>query len=513
MRKNRIAFLVYCAATALWINAARAEIRLPALFSDHLVLQQKSVIPVWGWADDGVQVTVEFRNQKQSVVAENGRWMVRLRPEEAGGPEVLLIHGKDEVLVVRDVLVGEVWVCSGQSNMQFRLSRTQDSEAAIANSENPSIRLFQVPQVKADTPQNDVDSQWTLCNPETTPDFSAVAYFFGMHLQESLGVPIGLIHSSWGGSPAEVWIREEVLAVHPDYKREILDHYRRSMERYEAELHAYQQRKASAERDGRRFEEKPPNQPFWKPSELYNGMIAPLLPYAIEGAIWYQGESNTDRAYQYRFLFPDMIRNWRHDWNEGEFPFLFVQLAPWDFNKHRPVEAIVAKPTESSWAELRQAQLLTTKILNNTGMVVITDYGDKDDIHPPIKEPVGRRLALAARGLAYGENIVYSGPIYSGSEIQDNKIILSFEHIGSGLESRGGSLMGFSIADTRRNFFWANAVILDNKVIVSNPSIANPIAVRFGWADYPVVNLYNKEGLPASPFRTDSFPLTTSPKQ
>jgi sialate O-acetylesterase len=245
---------------------------------------------------------------------------------------------------------------------------------------------------------------------------------------------------------------------------------------------------------------------------LYNGMIAPLIPYAIQGAIWYQGESNAGRAHQYRSLFADMIRNWRHDWDQGDFTFLLVQLAPWDKNRKRSMEEIIATPVESDWAELREAQWLSTQTLRNVGMAVITDAGDKDDIHPQNKEPVGQRLALAGLGIAYDRDLVYSGPIYRGMKIKDGRVTLRFDHVGGGLHAHGDPLTGFAIAGPDRRFVWANASIVGDTVQVSSPDVPNPVAVRYGWAEYPVVNLFNREGLPASPFRTDDFPMVTAPK-
>jgi sialate O-acetylesterase len=241
-------------------------------------------------------------------------------------------------------------------------------------------------------------------------------------------------------------------------------------------------------------------------------MIAPLLPYAIKGAIWYQGESNAGRAYQYRSLFADMIRNWRQDWGEGNFTFLAVQLAPWDKNKKRSLEEITAAPGDSDWAELREAQIMAAQTLPKVGIAVITDVGDKDDIHPTRKQPVGERLALAAREIAYGEKLVYSGPTYKSMKISGNKIILTFNNVGRGLEARDGELKGFSIAGADQKFVLAKAAVQGNKVVVSNLQVSQPVAVRYGWADYPVVNLWNKDGLPASPFRTDNFPMVTRPK-
>jgi sialate O-acetylesterase len=320
-----------------------------------------------------------------------------------------------------------------------------------------------------------------------------VAYYFGRDLQKALNVPVGLIETCWGGSPAEVWMSDRVLSSNPEYKRDILD-------AYTATLHKEETSNGKSQRVP------------WKPTELYNGMIAPLIPYAFKGAIWYQGESNAGRADQYRRLFADMIRNWRQDWGEGDFTFLEVQLAPYDKVKKRPLEAIIEKPVESDWAELREAQLLATKTLPKVGIAVITDVGEKDDIHPKKKEPVGARLALAARGIAYGEKIEYSGPVYKSMKVKDGKAILSFTHADSGLEARDGELKGFAICGPDKKFVWAKAEIEGDKVAVSSAEVSEPVAVRYGWADFPVVNLWNKAGLPATPFRTDDFPMITAKK-
>ncbi|MBU6399847.1 MAG: sialate O-acetylesterase [Verrucomicrobia bacterium] len=487
---------------------ARADVRLPALFTEGMVLQRDIPVPIWGWANDGEKITVKFRNQQHRTVAHHGKWMIRLEPLTAGGPNHLIIVGKNRI-VFANVLVGEVWLASGQSNMEFPLKRSFEVSADIAAAANPNLRLFTVPKLKAELPVDDVKAAWEECNPQTVPDFSAVAYYFGRDLQRALRVPVGLIHSSWGGSPAEVWMSEAALAANPDYQRDIVDAYPAAWHRYMRELQAWQQAKAQAAREGQTFNRYQPFAP-WRPSELYNGMIAPLIPYAIRGVIWYQGESNAGRAWEYRTLFPDLIRNWRRDWGEGNFTFLAVQLAP--FMRIRP------EPGDSAWAELRDAQLHATQVLPNVGLAVITDVGDEMDIHPTKKAPVGARLALAARGIAYHERtyplqpIIYSGPVCRGQKIEGNKIILSFESVGEGLVPRGGELKGFAIAGADRKFVWAKAEIHDNKVIVSSPQVANPVGVRYDWADYPIGNLWNKNGLPASPFRTDRFPLTTQPK-
>ena len=496
----------YCPVLLCVSLAARAEVRLHGLFSDNLVLQQNTRATVWGWADEGEKVTVSFRGKKVSTTAKGGKWMVKLARQKAGGPDTLTVEGKNKI-ELNNVLVGEVWIGSGQSNMEWPLNRSFEAQTDIANSANPNLRLFTVPKLKANEPVDDVKagspSGWQPCNPDTVKGFSAVAYYFGRDLQKARAVPVGLIHTSWGGSPAEVWIREAVLAGNPAYKHDILDPFPEQLKLNQADL---------AKKEGKQPARSRP-WPLWKPAELYNGMIAPLIPYAFQGAIWYQGESNADRAWQYRTLFPDMIRNWRRDWGQGDFPFLAVQLAPWDRNKKRSIAEITSAPGDSNWAELREAQEIATKVLPRVGLAVITDLGDKDDIHPTKKEPVGARLALLARGIAYGEKLEYSAPAYRSFQLKGDKIILSFDHVDGGLEARGGRLRGFAICGEDGKFVWADAEIDQGRVIVSSPQIKKPIAVRYGWADYPVVNLFTRDGLPASPFRTDVFPITTAPKK
>jgi sialate O-acetylesterase len=512
MIPKRSLFASLCLGLALLgeVFCARADVKLPGLFSDNMVLQQGVRAPVWGWADEGEPVTVTFRGGKVSATAHNGKWAVKLPGLKAGGPDTLSVEGKNRI-ELKNVVVGEIWICSGQSNMEWPLNKSFESEKDIAGAANPNLRLFTVPKLKANEPVNDVKSNWQESNPETVKSFSAVAYYFGRDLQKARGVPIGLIHTSWGGSPAEVWVREAVLAANPDYKRDLLDPYPAQEKKFQEELAKWEKEAEELKKEGKQPTRGRP-WASWKPSELYNGMIAPLIPYAIKGAIWYQGESNAGRAHQYRTLFPDMIKNWRNDWGQGDFAFLAVQLAPWDKNKKRPPEEITALPGESDWAELREAQVLATKVLPKVGLTVITDVGDKDDIHPAKKEPVGARLALVARSVAYGEKIVAHGPVFKGMKVKGDKAILTFDHVGGGLEARGGRLRGFSICDEDRKFVWASAEIDGDKVVVSSPLVPKPIAVRYGWADYPVVNLFNKEGLPASPLRTDDFPMTTAPK-
>lgn len=490
----------------------RADVRLPALFTDHVVLQQGLPLRVWGWATPGEKVRVEFRKQSATVACPpSGRWSLTLKAERAGGPDLLVVQGNNHV-EIQDVRVGEVWICSGQSNMQWPTKQSFQAEADIASATNEWIRLFSVPRVKAVQPLADVKAVWQRCAPEDVAGFSAVAYYFGRALQAARGVPVGLIHTSWGGSPAEVWMRDEVLKSNAEYQRDIVEAYPAVREQHAKAVAAWEQEKAEAARTGTKFEKARPREP-WCPSELYNGMIAPLIPFGIRGAIWYQGESNAGRADQYRRLFPDMIRNWRHDWSQGPFTFLAVQLAPYDKVRKRTLEQITAQPVESDWSELREAQVLASQILPNVGLAIITDVGEKDDVHPTRKVPVGERLALAARVIAYRERIHGLSPEFKKAAFKKGRATLTFDRVGPGLEARGGELTGFAIAGPDRQFLWAKAQVQGkNKIVVWNETVPEPVAVRFGWADYPVVNLFSRGGLPVSPFRTDAFPLTTARK-
>ena len=481
----------------------QADVRLHGLFTDNMVLQRNASVPVWGWGDEGEEVKVSFRNQSVKTLVKGGKWMVHLGKLKAGGPNSLTVQGKNRI-ELKDVLVGEVWIASGQSNMEWPMSVTHNATNEIAKASNPQIRFYTVPKRKALQPTDTVPSSWQVCSPASARAFSAVAFYFGRDLEKALGVPIGLIHTSWGGSPAEVWMSEQALNGNPRYKTEILDGYQSAASQHLDALTKFNTEKAEAKASGKSFTRNAPGAP-WRPTELYNGMIAPLIPFAFQGAIWYQGESNAGRAEQYRSLFPDMIRNWRKDWGQGDFPFLLVQLAPF--------LAIKSEPSESSWAELREAQWLSTTVLPKVGMAVITDVGDAKDIHPRWKEPVGARQALAARRTAYGQKIVYSGPEFRSLSVRGDNAVLRFRHTGSGLIAKGGELTGFTLAGEDHKFVKASARIEADTVVVSSPQISKPTAVRFGWADYPVVNLWNKEGLPAVPFRTDDLPMITAGKK
>ena len=520
-------FLTLLALTFAAIANLQAEIRMPALFTDNMVLQRGVSVPIWGFASDGEKVTVKFQRQSVTAKVKNGKWTATLKPLRVGPASDLTIDGRNRI-VLKNVVVGEVWICSGQSNMFWPMSRCGEAgETEIANSRNFDLRLFQVEKKKSDTPMGDLDMPWNqgrygwqVSGNQATHDFSAVAYYFGKKLQADLKVPVGLIHTSWGGSPIEVWMNETTLRPYKDISDNYIlqsSNYRNAQAKYVAAARKYDADLKEGKDAKTLKKPNPPREP-WKPGSLYNAMIHPLLPYACKGAIWYQGESNASRAWEYRSLLPDLIKQWRREFGQSDFTFLTVQLAPFDRehrNPKRTIEEITEKPEEGTFAELREAQLITAQRDTRVGIAVITDHGDPHDIHPIAKQPVGERLALAARGIAYREkSLTYSGPIYKTMKYIKNKdsvdkIALRFDHIGKGLEAKGDALKGFAICGSDMVWKWADAEIVGDTVEVSHADIAKPESVRYGWADYPVCNLFNKDGLPASPFRTDRYKLTT----
>ena len=478
--------------------ATHAEVIPHALFTDGAVLQRGVEVPVWGKAKFGEKVTVEFRGQKVEAVADlNSKWMVRLKKMDAGGPFTMIIRGENTITLT-NICVGEVWVCSGQSNMGFTLRSADNADAAIAASTDPQLRLFKVPNVTADMPQYSVKANWEVCDPTTVPNFTAVGYFFGRDLRKQLNVPVGLIMTAWGGSYAEAWCDratlEEVLPAAFDRYAASIKNFDpdKAKAAFEKAKARHQQEVAKAKAEGKPAP-KPIRQPDDprttknRPTVLFNAMLAPLQPFGIRGAIWYQGESNAGHSKEYQTLFPAMINCWRQTWGLGDFPFLFVQIAPY----------------QGQPPEIREAQLISWQKTKNTAMAVITDHGTADDIHPKAKEPVGQRLALAARALAYGEKIEYSGPVFRKVKFSGDKATLYFDHLGGGLVAKDGALMGFTMAGNDKKFEEASAVIEGNTVVVQCPKVANPVAVRYGWENVPKVNLFNKEGLPATPFRSD----------
>lgn len=516
-----LAFLGLCSSPAY------ADVKLHGLFTDHMVLQQKTTVPVWGKADPDEKVTVTIQGKSATATAgADGKWMAKLSNLEPGGPFEMVVEGKNKVKL-DDVLVGEVWIASGQSNMEWTVSNSLNAKETIAGAANDQLRLFQHRKATAGKPSDGVVTdkpwaQWRVASPQSVPGFSAVGYFFGLEIQKARKVPVGIIHSSWGGTPAEAWTSIEFLEKTPELvhyvdniKKQVANYEtnkEQMMKNYQEQYEKYKEAVAKAKEENKKAPQAPrqqqhPDQIPNSPARLYNAMISPLVPYAIKGAIWYQGESNAGRAYEYRTLFPTMIQSWRAAWN-SEFPFLFVQLAPF--------MNISDQPQESNWAELREAQLLTSLKLADTAQAVITDTTNPDtdqkDIHPKNKAPVGQRLAIAALQKVYGENIVGSGPVYDKCKVEGDKVILNFTSIGSGLVCKGDKLTGFTIAGADKKFYNAEARIDGDKIVVNSDAVKEPVAVRFGWSDYPVVNLFNKEGVPASPFRTDDWPGKTWPK-
>ena len=495
---------------AMGAMAARADVKLPALFGDNAVLQRGKPVPVWGWADDGEKVTVTIEGKSASATAKDGKWKVALPALKAGGPFEMTVAGKNTV-TLKNILVGEVWVCGGQSNMQFRLNSSENGKEAIAKSANPNLRLFSVKITGADEPADDVKASWSVSSPKTTARFSAVGYYFGSDLQKHLGVPVGLVQSCLGGTNASSWLNRSTLESDPEYKN-IVDAYAKAVENYpkakanhEKKVAEWRERVKKAKAEGKKLsykERRKPRPPMGpenvkRPGALYNGMIKPLQPYAIAGAIWYQGEANSHSGAsgkQYAKLFPDMIADWRKDWGQGDFPFLFVQLP----NYGRKGDG---------WSMVREAQLKTLDASPNTGMVVTNDIGDKGNIHPTRKEPVGERLALAARAIAYGEKIVWSGPLYKDFQVDGKRIVVSFNHVGKGLEAKGGELKDFEIAGADGKFVPAQAKIEGDKVVVWSDQVAAPTNVRYDWKADAEGCLLNKNGLLASPFRTDDLPV------
>jgi len=660
--KRILPFIFACILATVFAQSAFADVRVPAIIGDNMVLQQGKKIRIWGWANPNEKVSVVFASQKANAVADvSGHWQTLLGPVKAGGPFELTISASN-TLTIKNVLVGEVWICSGQSNMEWPLINSQNGADAVAQANYPEIRLFTVQKTTSSTPLDDVKGQWIVTTPDKVGQFSAVGYFFGRELYQKLNVPVGLIHTSWGGTPAEAWTSNDALATTSDLQP-ILARYQEGLknvgerqQEYARRLAEWSQKNlyqdegnkgealgyaasqtntadwptmnlpqyfetAGLKMDGaiwfrkeieipqswavrslelnlaaiddfdttyfngtkvggigsetpnsynvprhykipaelvragknviavRVFDsageggfgagtmslrpsegaEEPvslggpwsykvelaltPKSPDWgsrpeaagptnqnSPSVLYNAMIAPLTPLSIRGAIWYQGESNAGRAYQYRTLFPTMIRNWRNAWGEGDFPFYYVQLANF--------QPIKDAPGESEWAELREAQTLTLHE-PQTGMAVIIDIGEAKDIHPRNKVDVGHRLALWALANTYGEKIEYSGPLFQSFSIEGDKLRVKFRHAAGLKTSDGGAPKGFAIAGEDHKFVWADARIEGDEVVLSSKEVTKPIAVRYAWADNPVCNLYNTIGLPASPFRSDDWPGVT----
>jgi sialate O-acetylesterase len=505
-------------AALLACPAARADVSLNNMFGDHMVLQQGIRNKVWGKADPGEAVTVTLGGQTQSTAAAaDGSWHVLLDPVmEYGGPHTLTVKGKNTVTFT-DVLIGEVWVCAGQSNMAWSVNQTKDPDLEKAAANFPNIRLVAVPQVGTQEPQWNFKGAWHVCSPETIGDFSAVGYYFGRQLHQTLGVPVGLIDNAWGGSAAEAWVKREKIAAHPMLKA-LHERWLKTEQDLPAAVAAFEKALAEwkVEAEKAKAEGRPvPKQPSHpegqmkgnsRPGNIHAGVLTPSIGYGIRGAIWYQGESNASRAHQYRTLFPFMITSWREEWGLGDFPFYWVQLA--DFKAEQQ------NPGESEWAELREAQTMAQQ-LPNTGEAVIIDIGEGKDIHPMNKQDVAKRLARWALAETYKRpGIACRSPRYESLEKQGSKIVLSFDHVEP--KAAGwrpfdvAEPMGFTIAGADKKFVAARGKILpDGRIEVWSDAVSEPVAVRYAWADNPVCNMYSAAGLPLTPFRTDDFPGLT----
>lgn len=462
-----------------------ADIKLPALVGSNMVLQRNKPLHIWGWADKGEAVAVTFKGKTfKTVATEKGKWQVTLPAMPAGGPYEMSLKGKNTIQL-DNILIGEVWIASGQSNMEMPLQgwgKVHNNEQEVKAANYPNIRLMMLKRTTSTVPLEDAaiwEGGWQACTPQSVHEFSAVGYFFAREINGYEQVPVGIILTSWGGTVAEAWTSGESLKKMPAFADSV-----------------------------KKFEQLSTPETPANPNKvtlLYNAMIHPVIPYTIRGVIWYQGESNAGRAYQYRELFPLMIKDWRKQWKQGDFPFYFVQLA-----NYKDVDA---QPVESDWAELREAQTKTLA-LPATGMASAIDIGDAKDIHPKNKQEVGHRLALIARAQVYGEKVAYSGPMYVSKQVAGNKVLLNFKNTNDGLQAKkSGSLKGFAIAGEDKKFHWAQATIKGNQVVVWSEEVAHPVAVRYDWANNPEGNLYNGAGLPAGPFRTDDWKGVTFGKE
>jgi len=507
--KRRGLILAFVLINILIFNI-KADVKLPSVLSDNMVLQQSTSVNIWGTADAGEVITViPSWNGKSytSTTGRDGKWKVQIKTPKATTNQSVTVRGKNTV-EVKNILIGEVWLCSGQSNMDYPIAKAHgwrvgvtDETKEMQDADYPEIRLFHVPQkLSADKELDDCEGRWEVCNVENLKTFSAIAFFFGRDLHKNLGVPVGLIQSTWGGTPAEAWTKMSAMEGKPIYEKQFKDYnsardsYPTELEAYEKELAAYKKEKAEGEKE----EKEVPKSPK-KPqginhnkslSILWNAMIHPVVPYTIKGAIWYQGETLLNTPVNYRYVFPNMINSWRSEWRQGDFPFYFVQIAP--HYKQSPL--------------IRESQLKTWQSVKNTGMVVITDGGDSTDIHPRRKQIPAMRLSYWALAKTYGKDIPYSGPVYESMKVKENKAVLSFKYTDKGLKTKNGEpLKGFVVAGEDQVFYPATAVIVGNNVEVSSLDVSKPVAVRYAWDKFFRVNLYNGADIPASPFRTDNW--------
>ncbi|MGB7267228.1 MAG: sialate O-acetylesterase [Terracidiphilus sp.] len=501
--KKSFAMLLFC--FFLIAATASAQVKPSPLFSDHMVLQRGMSVPVWGTASPGETVKVTLNGQTRSTkTGADGKWIVRLHKLKAGGPYEMQIAGTNSI-TLHDVLIGEVWLASGQSNMVFTVSKKAayfagmlDEDKVIAAANYPQIRMFTVKTAKSYTPQDNPEGDWQVCSPETVPAFSAVGYLFARDLQQRLHIPIGILTVAYGGSVAEAWLPREALATDPQLKP-MLDRFDALDSFYKSHSGATTDDAPTGPqtinaRPGKPGPLRNPVEDQHQPTVLFNGMLHSVIPYAIRGAIWYQGESivgGKAGVALYPHVMDTLVTDWRSLWGEGDFPFYAVQLPGLKNVSNNPM------------VREAQAQILS---LPNTGLAVTIDVGDPDNVHPKNKEPVGERLALIALANTYKQKLEYSGPRYSSMQIQGSSIRIHFTHAGGGLVAKDGPLQWFQIAGADQHFVDANAVIDGDTIVVKSPSVPAPVAVRYAWANYPFgCNLYNAAGLPAAPFRTDDW--------
>jgi sialate O-acetylesterase len=516
--KKQLLFKIIASMLVLLMIKANAQVTIHNIFSDNMVLQRNVEIPIWGWGSEGIPVVISFNGQSVNTTVKNGKWLAKLSPmKESATPQNLTVTALSKTIIIKNILIGEVWVCSGQSNMEWALSKSNGGEEAVANSTNDLLRIFNVPHNVKDVPDSNINAKWVLSTPKSTKTISAVGYWFLSKLQKELNVPVGFINVSFGGTVIESWMDKATLESMPfkdKYTSPELSRaeYTANLEKLKPIIDAYQKAKDSA----KQFKLPEPPRPSAIPSEykgattIFNGEIAPLAPFAVKGIVWYQGESNgyPGRANTYYQLLPAMIDLWRKVWDKKDLPFIIIQLSG--------DAKLQSQPSENSGkAIIREAQLLATKKIPQTVLVTTSDCGELD-VHYKTKEPVGERVKNAALYLTYGKRqTTYTGPLYQSFEVKGNKMVISFTNVGSGLVAKTDSLKpanlyGFVIAGSDKKFYWANAVIKDNTVIVSADEVPNPVAVRYAWADFSFKwNLFNSEGYPASSFRTDNWELSS----
>ncbi len=498
-------------------SQAQAELKLPAIISDHMVLQQNQANPIWGWDAPGTKVTVSFAgNDYPATAGADGKWSVKLAPQPANATAQTLTVTGSSKREIADVLIGEVWICAGQSNMEWKLAGDWNGDLEALASKHPNIRLITVPRVGTQELQNDFQGQWKAATPDVTLPFSAVGFLFGRYIHEILNVPVGLINNAWGGSAAEAWVRRASLEADPRFRSVVESTVNREEDiqsgaaraDYEKNLAEWKLAEAAAKAENKPAPIAPASPDHWlagnaRPGNIFSGVVNPTLGFGIHGVIWYQGEANAGRAAGYRDLFPFLIEQWRKEQGQGDFPFYWVQLA--DYLAEQPA------PGESKWAELREAQTLSMRV-PHTGQAVIIDLGEGKDIHPRNKHDVAARLARWALVKDYGMTLPYRSPELKESVVQGNKVVVTLDCFGS--EARAFDVQearGFAICGADKVWHPAKGKIIGkDQIEVWSDDVAAPTFVRYAWADNPVCNLYSKDGLPVTPFRTDDFPLTSA---